>query len=303
MGKLRDLIVEYNRQKDDDIKEIVLSRIILDLVAMVRDKELLPILATSIYRDDPCGFSYHVDCLTHHGTPQVLADLGCRKDISYCGDRKSVFCIEVGQFLSEIESSGDCGMVQFFADDNNEIRLEEEDVAKVFSPQKRIRVLKGDISVLPVDAVVNSANEKFTDSSGGVNHDILKSAGPIVKEELLHVASESVNSCVTSAGKMSSQNIIHIKVPDFAAFNDDPDTLYRTYQTIFNLAKEHNLHVLAIPSLGTGKKGIPKEVAADVAINVTKKWMEYNPEYDLFVFFVTYDQDSYTAYMDIIQGE
>lgn len=301
MRELKDFIVEYNNQVDDNTKKIMLSRIILSLASGIREKALLPILISSAWRDGSNGFSYNVDCLTHHGTPQVLADLDCNNIVPHYNEY-DVLCLEGGRFLREIKYAGDCGMLQLLAENNNTISLWEDDVARILDPKKRFFVLQGDITVLPVDAVINSANENHTDSSGGVNHAILNAAGPSVREELLRATSGFMNGCVTSAGNLPAQKIIHVTAPNVESFRADPDTLYRTYQVIFEFAKANDLHVLAIPTLGTGKKGIPKKDAADVAINVTQKWLEYNPEYDLFVFFVTLNQDSYKAYIDIIQG-
>ncbi len=301
MKELKDFIVEYNNQVDDNIKKIMLSRIILSLASCVREKALLPILVSSAWRDASNVFSYNVDCLTHHGTPQVLADMDCHSIVPHYKEY-DILCLEGGRFLREIKNAGDCGMLQLLAENDNTISLWEDDVARILDPKKRFYILQGDITVLPVDAVVNSANKNHTDSFGGVNHAILKAAGPTVKEELLRATSGFMNGCVTSAGNLPAQNIIHVTAPDVEDFNTDPDGLYYTYKAIFDFAKANDLHVLAIPSLGTGKKGIPKKVAANVAINVTQKWMEYNPEYDLFVFFVTFSQDSYKAYIDKIQG-
>ena len=301
MERLRDLIVEYNNQNDDNNKKIIRSRIILALVKSVREKDLLPILVDAVLNDGSTGYSYNVNCLTHHGTPQALVDFNCHNDITHY-KKYSVLGFEIGRLLREIEYAGDCGILQIFADDNNAFSLWEDDLERILYPEKRISVLQADITDLPVDAVVNSANDNYTDSTSGVNHEILKAAGSIVGEELLNAARESMNGCVTSAGNLPSRAIIHIKAPNAATFQDDPDTLYGTYQSIFEYAKDNDFHVLAIPSLGTGKKGIPKEAVANVAVNVAQKWLDSNPEYDLFVFFVTYSQDSYKTYMDVLRS-
>ncbi len=234
----------------------------------VREKDLLPILVSSVWSDDSNSYTYNVECLTHHGTPQVLVDLDCHNIVPHYKEY-DVLCLEGGRFFKEIKYAGDCGMLQLLAG-NNTISLWEDDVARILDPKKRFCVLQGDITVLPVDAVINSANENHTDSSGGVNHAILNAAGTSAIEELLRAPSGFLNGCVTSAGNLPAQNIIHVTAPNVEDFRADPDILYRTYQAIFEFAKANDLHVLAIPTLGTGKKGIPKKDAADVAINVTQ---------------------------------
>jgi O-acetyl-ADP-ribose deacetylase len=71
------------------------------------------------------------------------------------------------------------------------------------------------------------------------------------------------------------------------------------YQTSLALAKEKMIITVAFPSISTGIFGFPKDLAALIAVNETRRFLNINdlPEK---VIFVTFDEDNYDMYMKLM---
>ena len=154
--------------------------------------------------------------------------------------------------------------------------------------KNRVELIKGDITDLDVDAIVNAANNSLL-GGGGVDRAIHDAAGPELLTEC-----EALNGCETGQSKITkgyrlkAKHIIHTVGPIwYGGHRDEHILLASCYQTSLTLAKEKKIRTLAFPGISTGVYGFPKNQAAMVAINETKRFLKKN-SYPAKVIFVTF---------------
>src|SRR5450759_5542729 len=119
--------------------------------------------------------------------------------------------------------------------------------------KKRVELIKGDITLLDVDAIVNAANPSLL-GGGGVDGAIHAAAGP----ELL-AACRTLAGCATGEAKitrgyqLSAPWVIHTVGPIWRGGGHDEDALLaRCYQNCFLLAVRLYISTIAFPAIRTG---------------------------------------------------
>lgn len=132
---------------------------------------------------------------------------------------------------------------------------------------KKIQVIKGDITRLQVDAIVNAANETLL-GGGGVDGAIHLAAGP----ELL-VACRALKGCPTGEAKITkgyrlpARYIIHTVGPVWhGGGRKEAELLKRCYQNSLRLAADHHLASIAFPAISTGVYHFPIQLACRLAL-------------------------------------
>lgn len=168
-----------------------------------------------------------------------------------------------------------------------------------------LSVLKGDITELPVGAVVNAANSLLK-GGGGVDGAVHRAGGPSILAACQAIVAEKGpcppgGAVITEAGELPAGIVIHTVGPiwtDVATEQPGHDaTLAACYRRSLDLAQEHNVKEIAFPNVSTGVYGFPKSRAAAVAINATIDWLEQNEGHDIQqVVFVCFDQENYELY-------
>jgi O-acetyl-ADP-ribose deacetylase (regulator of RNase III) len=165
---------------------------------------------------------------------------------------------------------------------------------------KRVELIKGDITNLNVDAIVNAANNSLL-GGGGVDGAIHNAAGPELFKEC-----ESLKGCTTGQAKMTkgyqlkAKHIIHTVGPVwYGGYRDEPDLLASCYQSSLRLAEENKIKTIAFPGISTGIYGFPKDLAAVIAINETKRFIN-KYSFPRKVIFVAYDDDSFETYRKLL---
>lgn len=166
--------------------------------------------------------------------------------------------------------------------------------------KNRLGLVKGDITSLDVDAIVNAANNSLL-GGGGVDGAIHDAAGPdlLIECERLN-GCETGKSKVTGGYRLKAKHIIHTVGPVWnGGYRDEPLLLASCYQTSLALAKEKKIKTLAFPAISTGIYGFPKDLAALIAVNETRRFLN-KTSYPEKVIFVTYDDDSYEIYRKLL---
>jgi O-acetyl-ADP-ribose deacetylase (regulator of RNase III) len=164
--------------------------------------------------------------------------------------------------------------------------------------------VRGDITTLMVDAIVNAANSSLL-GGGGVDGAIHRAGGPAILEECRAIVARqggcpAGRAVVTTAGDLPSTYVIHTVGPVWDG--QDPAALDATlgscYRESLGLAAEHGLRSVAFPGISTGAYRFPKDRAARVAVDAVRSWLaeaEHRLDTVTFVCFDDVDLDLYRA--------
>jgi len=154
---------------------------------------------------------------------------------------------------------------------------------------ERIELIRGDITKLSVDAIVNAANTSLL-GGGGVDGAIHKAAGPDLLKEC-----RTLDGCKTGEAKITggynlpAKHVIHTVGPVWSGGNrNEAILLERCYLNCLSLATSNGLKTIAFPNISTGVYGFPKNEAAVIAIRAVKSWLLKHPELSK-VYFVIFD--------------
>lgn len=165
---------------------------------------------------------------------------------------------------------------------------------------KRVELIRADITTLDVDAIVNAANNSLL-GGGGVDGAIHDAAGPELLAEC-----EKLNGCNTGESKITrgyrlkAKYIIHTVGPVWAGgYRDEHSLLASCYRTSLSLAKEYKIKSLAFPAISTGAYMFPADQAAAIAVTETKRFLENN-SFPEKVIFAVYSDDSFETYKKVL---
>jgi O-acetyl-ADP-ribose deacetylase (regulator of RNase III) len=134
-----------------------------------------------------------------------------------------------------------------------------------------IRAVRGDITAIRVDAIVNAANSGLR-GGGGVDGAIHRAGGPTIMAECRKIGGcPTGEAVITTAGNLPAKHVIHTVGPIwFGGKSGEPDLLRRAYENSLALAAKHDLKSIAFPSISTGVYGFPIEEAAPIAIKAVR---------------------------------
>jgi len=167
-------------------------------------------------------------------------------------------------------------------------------------PSSRIEMLRGDITKLDVDAIVNAANTTLL-GGGGVDGAIHRAAG----RELL-AECRTLGGCrpgeakITRGYGLSARFVIHTVGPIWrGGKQNEAHTLANCYRSSLRLAVENGIKTMAFPAISCGAYGYPIEEAAHTAFITTRDFLAANDEIQKVVF-VLWGEDIYDAYQRLL---
>lgn len=146
-------------------------------------------------------------------------------------------------------------------------------------PVVAIDVVRGDITTIDVDAIVNAANSSLM-GGGGVDGAIHRAAGPSLLDECRAIVARQGecppgDAVITGAGNLTARAVIHTVGPVWQPGEGerlDP-ILSSCYTTSLRLAVEAGCRSIAFPNISTGVYRYPKERAADVAVGAVRAFV------------------------------
>jgi len=157
----------------------------------------------------------------------------------------------------------------------------------------KVEIIRGDITKLAVDAIVNAANASLL-PGGGVSGAIHRAAG----EELAQ-ACRAVAPCPTGEARLTpgfrlpAKWVIHTVGPIWqGGTQNEAHLLEKAYRSSLALARNHGLRTVAFPSISTGIFGYPLDKAAPIALKVL---LEEAPHFEA-LYMVAFDEKTYEAY-------
>lgn len=164
----------------------------------------------------------------------------------------------------------------------------------------RIQLVQGDITRLPVSALVNAANSSLL-GGGGVDGAIHRAGGPQILEECRAIRArqggcKTGEAVITTGGQLPAAHVIHTVGPVWnGGQKDEPELLANCYRNSLRLADEHKLESVAFSSISTGVYGYPKQEAAAIAVREVRRWLATH-EWPRSVLFVVFDDENREAY-------
>jgi O-acetyl-ADP-ribose deacetylase (regulator of RNase III) len=163
-----------------------------------------------------------------------------------------------------------------------------------------LKVLRGDITKLKIDAIVNAANSGLR-GGGGVDGAIHRAGGPAIMEACRKIGScPTGEAVITTAGKLPAQFVIHTVGPIWQGGNHRETQLLRNaYTNSLELAAKHALKSIAFPNISTGVYGFPKSEASKIAINSAKDFLMKSGK-NMEIIFVCFDAENHSLYKQLL---
>ena len=160
----------------------------------------------------------------------------------------------------------------------------------------RIELVKGDITKLDVDAVVNAANSSLL-GGGGVDGAIHHAAGP----ELLAFC-RGLGGCPTGEARITpgfglkARHVIHTVGPVWhGGASGEAELLASCYRESLRLAAEHGVRTIAFPAVSCGAYAYPIREATAIAVREVRAFLESDRSIDR-VIFVAFGGEVYDAF-------
>ena len=168
----------------------------------------------------------------------------------------------------------------------------------------KIKIQRGDITKIKVDAIVNAANSSLL-GGGGVDGAIHRAGGPEILEACKKIRAKqggchTGEAVITTAGKLPANFVIHTVGPVWTGHDkaEKDKLLMNCYKNSLALAVEHNLTSIAFPNISTGIYHFPKERAATIAMKTVQDFLKENDQMKE-VIFVCFDEENHQIYARI----
>ncbi len=159
---------------------------------------------------------------------------------------------------------------------------------------KVLALLKGDITEIEADAIVNPANKDLI-LGAGVAGAIRKKGGPEIQAECDRIGGTFVGGAViTTGGKLKAKHVIHAVGPRMGEGDEDNKLRNATLNSL-KVADENNLKSIVFPAISTGIFGFPKDRCARIMLSTVIDYLKSDTGLEK-VMFCLYDDDTYNIF-------
>jgi O-acetyl-ADP-ribose deacetylase (regulator of RNase III) len=163
-----------------------------------------------------------------------------------------------------------------------------------------IEIVRGDITTLAVDAIVNAANSGLA-GGGGVDGAIHRAAGPELARAATRLGPCPPGGAVITPGfQLPARFVVHAVGPIWhGGDRGEPETLRSAYLRCFELAREEgSIRSIAFPAISTGVYEFPKDRAARIAVEVMR---DHEAAFERIVACL-FDDENVRAYKRALDG-
>lgn len=165
-------------------------------------------------------------------------------------------------------------------------------------------IVKGDITKVEVDAIVNAANTSLL-GGGGVDGAIHRAGGKSILEDCQKIRLKQGGckvgqAVITTAGNLPAKFVIHTVGPVWNnGKSNEEELLASAYFNSLKLALDNQVQSISFPNISTGIYKFPKQKAAKIAIKTVSNFLTTTDRFTK-VIFVCFDEENYKIYSEII---
>lgn len=173
--------------------------------------------------------------------------------------------------------------------------------------KNKIELIKGDITKVKVEAIVNAANTSLL-GGGGVDGAIHRAGGKVILEECIKIRARqggcpTGEAVITGAGQLPARFVIHTVGPVWSGGQNGEEVLLaNAYRNSLQLALNHGCRTVAFPNISTGVYHFPKPLAAQIAFREVNTFLQSHPDAFDKVVFICFDDENYGLYQQLLNG-
>ncbi|RGP80185.1 rna-directed rna polymerase [Fusarium longipes] len=169
---------------------------------------------------------------------------------------------------------------------------------------ERIGLIRGDITKLRLDAVLNAAKRSLL-GGGGIDGAIHAAAGKGLLAECRPLGPINTGEAVITKGyNLPAKYVIHTVGPIYGHESKPDEKLAMCYRESLKVAVENGVETIGLCGVSTGIYGYPHDVAAQIACKTVREFLETEEGEKLsrvvFVTFTSADVKSYNETIPIV---
>jgi len=160
-------------------------------------------------------------------------------------------------------------------------------------------LIKGDITEMETDAIVNAANAQLI-LGGGVAGAIRRKGGPAIQTECNKIGGTFVGGAViTTGGNLKAKFVIHAVGPMMGEGDEDNKLRNATINSL-KIADKNNLKSISFPAISTGIFGYPLDRCAEIMLAETINYLKDETGLEKVVFCL-FDQQAFDIFIQKLE--